>query len=77
MSDMNKGKELYTPEELIWATQLAYCNFDEDRNEVGKTVQEIVSARESEIYYNYDPDAHPSGDKEAMVLSFNQVELSI
>lgn len=27
MSNTNKGKELYTPEELIWATQLAYCNF--------------------------------------------------
>ena len=69
MSDMNKGKELYTPEELIWATQLAYCNFSDEDMHKYKTVQEIVSARGSEIYYNYKPDAHLSGDKEAMVES--------
>ena len=65
MSNTSKGKELYTPEELIWATQLAYCNFKIEKNDLGKTVQEIVSARGPEIYYNYKANSTPSGDKKA------------
>ena len=67
MSNTNKGKELYTQEELIWATQLAYCNFkDDDESDVGKTVQEIILERGPGIYYNYNSDSTPSGDKKEM-----------
>ena len=67
MSNTNKGKELYTQEEQIWATQLVYCNFkDDDESDVGKTVQEIILERGPGIYYNYNSDSTPSGDKKEM-----------
>lgn len=66
MSKNNNGEKLFTDEELIWATQLAYCNFTEKEiKEKEKTVQEIVSARGPEIYYNYKANSTPSGDKKA------------
>ena len=57
MSDKNNGKELYTQEELIWATQLAYCNFTEEEVTGNVTIKDIVSKRGPQIYYNYNSDS--------------------
>ena len=57
---------MYTAEELIWATQLAYCNFVADDLQEGKTIRDIVSGRGEGIYYNYDENATPTGDKKTM-----------
>ena len=75
MSDMNKGKELYTPEELIWATQLAYCNFkDGDESDIDKTVQEIVSERGPEIFYDYDDTFYPNEQKVNSYKTKSQIQ---
>ncbi|MCM1101719.1 MAG: hypothetical protein NC079_06960, partial [Clostridium sp.] len=53
---------VYTAEELIWATQLAYCNFEELGADDDHSVREILKKTGYEIYYNYDPDETPTGD---------------
>ena len=62
----SKDKELYTSEELIWATQLAYCDFTEDEATEKATIKDIVSKRGPQIYYNYNSDSTPSGDQKVM-----------
>ncbi|MCM1528270.1 MAG: hypothetical protein NC091_13635, partial [Bacteroides sp.] len=53
---------MYTAEELIWATQLAYCNFTEFHAAKKFYVREVFQETGYKIFYNYDPDETPTGD---------------
>ncbi|MCM1528272.1 MAG: hypothetical protein NC091_13645 [Bacteroides sp.] len=53
---------MYTAEELIWATQLAYCDFTDLNIREHDSVREIFQETGYEIFYNYDPDETPTGD---------------
>ena len=73
---------MYTAEELVWATQLAYCNFDGNSSK-NKTVRDIFSIlREKElkegkseeeagysIYYSYSKktEEESTGDNATMI----------
>ena len=73
---------MYTAEELVWATQLAYCNFNID-DDKGNTIEEIFckvkeqdlknGKNEDEagysIYYNYSKkkEDKASGDEATMI----------
>ncbi len=58
---------MYTAEELVWATQLAYCNFDED--DVDFSVQSTLRDEGYYIYYNYDEKTAKTatGDEATMI----------
>jgi len=53
---------MYTAQELIWATQLAYCNFDTDMAENEKTVQEILATEKDSIFYDSKLNDPAAGD---------------
>ena len=58
---------MYTAEELIWATQLAYCNFeDEDIVKYDGDVKETLNAKGYGIFYDKTVTEPASGDKETM-----------
>ncbi|MBR1703376.1 MAG: DUF2974 domain-containing protein [Lachnospiraceae bacterium] len=63
---------MYTAEELVCATQLAYCDFDkyEDKE---KTVADILNLKENkyEIYYSYskEKEDEATGDDATMIQS--------
>ena len=72
-SEQIENKKIYSAEELVWATQLVYCDFTELDIKKYDSVADIFSARNTEtsemyeMYYNYAPDAHPSGDQKIML----------
>ena len=61
-NEQTENVKLFTDEELVWATQLAYCDFKLDHIALGN-IADIVSQEGPMIYYSYDPAASPEGDK--------------
>ena len=61
-----ENAKLFTDEELVWATQLAYCDFVQSEIYDYNNIAEIVSQKGPNIYYSYDPTDIPEGDKLVM-----------
>jgi len=57
---------MYTAQELIWATQLAYCNFTSDMDEETKSIREIFKEEEGKIFYDPKLNDPAAGDTRTM-----------
>lgn len=67
---MSRQDTMYTDQELLWATQIAYCNVkDED---IGDTLQEIFTKYGDKFYYDQDILKEKFGDKGKMAKEAKQ-----
>ena len=57
---------MYSAEELIWATQLAYCNFTNLHAKEHLTVQEILATEGNSIFYDPKLNDPAAGDTRTM-----------
>jgi len=57
---------MYTAQELIWATQLAYYNFDMSMANRKKTVKEILATEGDSIFYDSKLNDPAAGDTRTM-----------
>jgi len=57
---------MYTAQELIWATQLAYCNFTSDMDEETKSIREIFKEEKGKIFYDPKLNDPAAGDTRTM-----------
>ena len=67
---MSRQDVMYTDQELLWATQIAYCNVEE--RDIGCTLQEIFTRHGDSFYYDQEILKETNGDKGIMAKEAKQ-----
>ena len=67
---MSRENATYTDQELLWATQIAYCNVD--KKDIGDTLQEIFTRHGDKFYYDQEILKETQGDKGIMAREAKQ-----
>ena len=60
---------MYTAEELVWATQLAYCDFTSEQLKKSNSVSVLLKREGYDIYYSYSKktEEEATGDNATMI----------
>ncbi|MDE7251323.1 MAG: DUF2974 domain-containing protein, partial [Acetatifactor sp.] len=67
---MSRQDAMYTDQELLWATQIAYCNATKE--DIGHTLQEIFAEHGDKFYYDQKILTKTDGDKGIMAKEAKQ-----